>query len=127
MKKMKKILVVANSARSIVCSAKKAGYTVFAIDRFGDVDTSKCADKALYIGNTPADRLRELADSFGRVDAVILGPGYENLKFENALNNPSGVMEEAGDKSKLPQKLERMGFHTRKQFQPTGHRRLVSR
>lgn len=108
MKNIKNILVVANSARSIVCSAKKAGYTVFAIDRFGDVDTQKCADKSLFIGN--ADQLYEMAESLGMVDAVILGPGYENLKFKNTLNNPAIIMEKAGDKSKLPGKLERMGI-----------------
>ncbi len=98
-----KVLVIANSARSIVCSAKKAGYTVFALDRFGDVDTCICSDKARVFKSSR--ELHELAGTFGEVDAAILGPGYENLKFENILNNTPKVMEEISDKSKLPKKL----------------------
>ncbi|VVB95059.1 ATP-grasp domain protein [uncultured archaeon] len=98
-----KVLVIANSARIIVCSAKKAGYTVFALDFFGDVDTCICSDKARIFKSS--HELHELAGTFGEVDAAILGPGYENLKFKNILNNTPKVMEEVSDKSKLPKKL----------------------
>ncbi len=104
------VLVIANSARSIVCSAKKAGYTVFALDRFGDVDMRQCADKAELIHGGQENRMHELAESFGDVDAVILGHGFENLDFKNTLNNPKEVMEEVNDKSKLPRKLSSMGI-----------------
>jgi len=100
-----KVLVIANSARSIVCSAKKAGYTVFALDCFGDVDTCRCSDKAYILKHSHETELHELAGTFGETDAVILGPGYEKLKFKNTLNNPPAVMEEVNDKSKLPGKL----------------------
>jgi predicted ATP-grasp superfamily ATP-dependent carboligase len=105
-----KVLVIANSARSIVCSAKKAGYTVFALDRFGDVDTCKCSDKACVLKSSHGSELHELARNFGEVDAVILGPGYEKLKFKNILNNLPGVVEEVNDKSKLPKSLKSMGI-----------------
>ncbi len=98
-----KVLVIANSARSLVCSAKRAGYTVFALDRFGDVDTGCCSDKVRVFKD--GHELHELADCFGEVDAVILGPGYEKLKFKNILNNPPAIMYEVSDKSKLPGKL----------------------
>lgn len=105
-----KVLVIANSARSIVCSARRAGHTVYALDRFGDVDMRRCADKALFLESMPENKLHKLADSFGEVDAVILGPGYEHLKFENTFNNPPKVVEEVGNKSKLPKKLSSMGI-----------------
>lgn len=105
-----KVLVIANSARSIVCSAKKAGYTVFALDRFGDVDTCRCSDKAHVLKSSNETELRKLAESLGKVDAVVLGPGYEKLKFENTLNNSPTIMEEVNDKSKLPKKLKSMGI-----------------
>jgi predicted ATP-grasp superfamily ATP-dependent carboligase len=105
-----KVLVIANSARSIVCSAKKAGYTVFTLDRFGDVDTCNCSDKSLVFKSSQENELQELARPFGGSDAVILGPGYEKLKFKNVLNNPPAVMEEVSDKSKLPGKLLSMGI-----------------
>ncbi len=100
-----KVLVIANSARSIVCSAKKAGYTVFTLDRFGDVDTCRCSDRYLLFKTGQESELQELAGTFGEADTVILGPGYEKLKFRNVLSNPPAIMEEVSDKSKLPKKL----------------------
>ncbi len=105
-----KVLVIANNVRSIVCSAKRAGYTVYALDRFGDVDMRRCADRAELIGSSQESKLYEQAASFGEVDAVILGPGFEHLKFENILNNPREVVEEVSDKSKLPEKLKSIGI-----------------
>ncbi|MGB8218627.1 MAG: ATP-grasp domain-containing protein [Candidatus Methanoperedens sp.] len=103
-----KVLVIANSARSIVCSAKKAGYTVFTLDCFGDVDTCNCSDKSLVFKSGEENELQGLARTFGEADAVILGPGYEKLKFNNVLSNPPAVMEDVSDKSKLPKKLKSM-------------------
>jgi predicted ATP-grasp superfamily ATP-dependent carboligase len=103
-----KVLVIANTARGIVCSAKKAGYTVFTLDRFGDVDTCNSSDRYLLFKTCKESELQELARTFGEVDAVILGPGYEKLKFKNVLSNSPAVMEEVSDKSKLPGKLKSM-------------------
>lgn len=100
-----KVLVIGNSTRSIVCSAKKAGYTVYAIDHFGDVDMRRCADKTGFLHE---NGIYELADSFGEVDAVVLGPGFEKLAFKNILNNPPDVIDEVSDKSKIAKKLRSM-------------------
>lgn len=110
MKNQKKVLVIANNVRSIVCSAKKAGYTVYALDRFGDVDMRRCADRALFIESGQENKIHEQVKSFGEVDIVILGPGFEHLKFENIFNNPRDVAETVSDKSKLPEKLKSMGI-----------------
>ena len=107
---VKKVIVIGNSVRSIACSARRAGYTVYALDRFGDVDTQKCATKAQIIENMDDGELKRNIGSFGNADAIILGPGFEHLEFENALNNPEKIMEEAGNKSKLPKKLGSMGI-----------------
>lgn len=106
MKNISKVLVIANSARSIACSAKKAGYTVFAIDRFGDVDMRECADKSLLLEGDEETKIHKRAAAFGDVNAVILGPGFEHLKFKNIFNNPRDVMEKVNDKSRLPAELE---------------------
>lgn len=103
-----RVLVVCHSSRSIVCSAKKAGYTVYALDNFGDVDMYRCADKAELLGNAPEDRIYELALTFGDFDAVVLGPGFEKLRFRNILNNSLPVMEEVNDKLKIAKKFESM-------------------
>jgi predicted ATP-grasp superfamily ATP-dependent carboligase len=110
MKYVTKVIVIGNSVRSIACSARRAGYTVYAIDRFGDVDTQKCATKAQIIENMDEMELKRSIGSFGSADAIILGPGFEHLKFENALNNPEERMEAAGNKYKLPKKLGSMGI-----------------
>jgi predicted ATP-grasp superfamily ATP-dependent carboligase len=107
---VKTVIVIGNSVRSIACSARKAGYTVYALDRFGDVDMQKCATYTRIIGNMDERELRCNIGSFGAADAIVLGPGFEHLKFENALNNPKEIMEEAGNKSRLPKKLGSMGI-----------------
>lgn len=107
---VKKVIVIGNSVRSIACSAKRAGYTVYALDRFGDLDMQQCANKTKIIENMDEKELERNIGSFGGADAVILGPGFEHLKFENALNNTENIMEEAGNKSKLPKKLNMMGI-----------------
>lgn len=103
-----KVLIIGNSTRSIVCSAKKAGYTVYALDHFGDLDMRRWADKYELFDVLPLDKLHELIESFGKVDAVVLGPGFERLTLKNALNNPLKVMEEVNDKSKIAKKLKSM-------------------
>lgn len=102
-----KVLVISNSARSVACSAKKAGHIVCALDRFCDVDMLRCADKAAFLTE---NNLREHVESFGEIDAVILGPGFENLIFKNAFINSPRVIEEVSDKSMLPEKLKSMGI-----------------
>lgn len=110
MKTIKKVLVIGNNVRNIVCSARKAGYIVYAIDRFGDIDMQKCAGKVHILENIHENELEQLAGSFGDVDAVILGPGFEHLRLNNALNNSKEIMEAAGNKSKLPKKLHSLGI-----------------
>jgi len=110
MKTVKKVLVLGNSVRNIVCSARKAGYIVYALDRFGDVDTRKCANKTQILENIPGNELRKIVESFGDIDAIIPGPGFEKLKLKNTLSNPLKIIENAGDKSKLPEKMNSMGI-----------------
>src|SRR4030067_2386771 len=100
MKKVKKVLVLGNSVRNIACSARKAGYIVDAFDHFGDVDTRKCANKTQILENIPFNELRKIVESFGDIDAIIPGPGFENLELKNTLSNPLKIIEDAGDKSK---------------------------
>jgi hypothetical protein len=105
-----KVLVIGNSTRSVVCSAKRAGYTVYSLDRFNDVDMHECSDKSGLIGNTPVEKILELSASFGKVDAVVLGPGFEKLKFKNTLNNNLKVLEEVNNKLNIARKFVSMGL-----------------
>ena len=107
---IKKVLIIGNSVRNIACSARKAGYIVYALDRFGDVDMQECANKAQLLGNMSVNELQNMAGSFGDVDAIILGSGFETLNLKNTLNNTSKVTKDASDKSMLPNKLESLGI-----------------
>lgn len=104
------VLVIGNSTRNIVCSAKKAGYTVYALDNFCDIDMLKCADKAGAIEGLSDMEIYELARSFGDVDAVILGPGFERMKFNNILNNRPEIQEKVNDKLNIAHRLHQMGI-----------------
>ena len=105
----KKVLIIGNSARNIACSARRAGYIVYALDRFGDLDMQKCANKAQLLGNISG--LQDMVEStFGDADAIILGSGFENLELKNTLNNTPEIADKAGDKSKLPEKLDSLGI-----------------
>ena len=105
-----KILVIGNSTRSIVCSAKRAGHTVFSIDNFCDVDLKLCADSATPLEHATDSRIYELARKFGEIEGVILGTGFERLKFKNVLGNRTEVSDEVNDKLKLAKKLRALGI-----------------
>ncbi len=105
-----KILVIGKSTRGIVCSAKRAGYTVYALDQFGDVDMRRCADKAQLLDSALVNRVPELVNSFGEFDAVILGPGFERLKFKNILNNRLKIIEEVSDKLRIAKRFKSIGI-----------------
>jgi predicted ATP-grasp superfamily ATP-dependent carboligase len=105
-----KILVIGNSTRNIVCSAKRAGYTVYALDNFCDIDMQNCADKAFLIGNVPEKKINELVQTLGETDGVILGPGFEGLRFKKILGNRNSVARKVNDKLKLAKKLRSLGI-----------------
>ena len=105
-----KVLVIGNSTRSIVCSAKRAEHTVFSIDNFCDVDLNLCADTASPLEHATDSRIYELARTFGEIDGVILGTGFERLKFKNVLGNRIEVSGEVNDKLRLAKKLQTLGI-----------------
>jgi predicted ATP-grasp superfamily ATP-dependent carboligase len=94
----------------MVCSAKRAGCTVYALDNFCDVDMRNCADKAYLLENASRKKIYELAQTFGETDGVILGTGFEELKFQNILGNRNEVAQEVNNKLKLAKKLRSLGI-----------------
>ncbi len=105
-----KILVIGNSTRSIVCSAKRAGHTVFSLDNFCDVDLRNCADSAFLLKNASRKKIYKIAQTFGEMDGVILGPGFEKLEFKNVLGNCPDVAEKVNDKLNLEKMLHSLGI-----------------
>ncbi|HDN65696.1 MAG TPA: ATP-dependent carboligase, partial [Methanosarcinales archaeon] len=78
------ILVIGYSTRYIVCAGKRAGYTVYSLDHFGDVDLLRCADKYdCFDEIADNDELLGILDRLNwDFDAIILGTGFEYADLE---------------------------------------------
>ncbi|WP_440952080.1 ATP-grasp domain-containing protein [Methanococcoides sp. FTZ1] len=116
---LENVLVLGYSSRNIACSARKAGYNVYAIDAFCDMDlkenTVACqsllTDESIDIKNIDKKTILELIDNFDvSPDAIVLGSGFEELDLSDRswkiLNNDPDVMKKASDKSSLAKELE---------------------
>ncbi len=116
MNDIRRILIIGKNTRYVACSAKRAGYTVHVIDRFGDVDLRRCVD-----GVTVLDSHRDISDSKLNeylktldVDAVVLGTGFEtrNVKLSGRalLSNDPAVANRVSDKEWLAKELNKLGM-----------------
>ena len=120
---MQNILVIGFSTRNIVCSARRAGYTVYSIDSFQDLDLQKCAKAFASLECRSAEELHQLdpfriktqIDAFGvQFDAIVLGSGLETLDRSvfscPVLASLPDAIEKASNKLKLSKKLESLGI-----------------
>ena len=115
---IKKVLVIGYSTRYIVCSGKRAGYKMYAIDHFDDLDLLQCADFFLLCGESPLDipSEREMQDYIDELkiefDAIILGSLFERMKLDRffglVLNNGYEVMKKATNKAWVSEQLYRL-------------------
>lgn len=108
------ILIIGYSTRHIVCAAKRAGYTVYSLDHFGDVDLLRCADKYARFDEMPGDDdlLNHLGNMDWDFDAIVLGPGFEyvDLKGYHLLNNRVDITRSIGNKEFFARKMESLGL-----------------
>lgn len=106
-----RVLVAGYNTRHIVCSAKRAGYTVYALDHFGDIDLRMCADGVVTFDTIGSSReLMQHAQEF-EFDALVLGPGFENFRAPcDTLNNSPDIMDNVTDKAWLAEKLRKLGM-----------------
>ena len=109
-----KILIIGYSTRYLVCAGKRAGYTVYSLDHFGDVDLLRCADKYAWFDEIPGDDelLRVLDRLNWDFDAILLGTGFEyaNPEGYRVLNNQPETMRLAGNKRSVAEKIKSLGF-----------------
>ncbi|MGP8320594.1 MAG: ATP-grasp domain-containing protein [Methanosarcinaceae archaeon] len=123
MKYMKDVLIIGYSTRNIVCSARRAGYNVYSIDAFTDLDLVECSsgsrafdlDKNVDIKTISREKITELMDSLGvDFDAIVLGSGFEMMDLTSLsypiLNNSTRIMQEVSDKEKFAKKLVSMNM-----------------
>ena len=113
MAKIKKVLVIGYSTRYIACSGKRAGYDMYSIDHFDDIDLRRCSDVFLLGENIPSEKeIQDYIDDLKiEFDAIILGSGVERAKLSGLiLNNKNEVMWHVTDKSWLSDKLKRLNI-----------------
>jgi predicted ATP-grasp superfamily ATP-dependent carboligase len=120
---MKNILAIGYSSRNIVCSARRAGYNVYAIDAFCDMDLAGCAagSRTIDLGDQrnikqiDSEMIIGLIESFDvGFDAIVLGSGFEMMDLSHLpcpiLNNGPQVMQEVSDKERFAERLGTLGI-----------------
>jgi uncharacterized protein len=114
-----KVLVIGVNTRHIACSARRAGYTVYTLGRFNDVDLKACSDRSVIhdmpdVHDLDLPELIPIFRTLLPVDFIVLGPGFEHLGnwVEEitgnvpVLNNPSHIFTNISDKAWLAEKLK---------------------
>jgi predicted ATP-grasp superfamily ATP-dependent carboligase len=123
-----KILIIGVNTRHIACSAKRAGHMVYALDSFSDMDLEACCEKLITwdmpdLYNLDLIRIKTdlipLIRSILPVDAIVLGPGFEQQSDWikeitggkiSVLNNPSHVFTRVSDKINIARKLKNLNL-----------------
>jgi predicted ATP-grasp superfamily ATP-dependent carboligase len=114
------ILVIGFNTRHIVCSARRAGYTVYSISNFADQDLEGCSEKSIThdikdVHNIDLNELIPSIKALLPVDLLVLGPGFEHLgqwAYEiigsntPILNNHPDIITKVSDKIWLSGKLK---------------------
>jgi uncharacterized protein len=120
---MQNILVIGFSTRNIVCSARRAGYNVYSIDAFRDLDLQECAYASVLLEFRTAKKMHQLdfskikvkMDSFElKFDAIVpvsgLGMIDYNIFPSPCLTSSQDAVQKASDKRYLSKRLEALGI-----------------
>lgn len=105
------ILVVGYNARVMACPARRAGYKVYSLSHYDDLDLLRCVEKSFtFSGELPAD-IRPWLERL-EVDYVVLGSGFEGLDLPASLvlGNDPKVARNVIDKVWLAEKLNKLGI-----------------
>ncbi|WP_410507618.1 ATP-grasp domain-containing protein [Methanosarcina hadiensis] len=120
---MQNILVIGFDTRNIVCSARRAGYTVCSVDAFRDLDLQECAHASALLECRTSGELRQLdsdwitakMNDFGlEFDAIVPGSGMEALDPCSfpcpVLASSPEAAKKASNKLHLAERLEALGI-----------------
>lgn len=120
---MQNILAIGFDTRNIVCSAKRAGYTVCSIDAFRDLDLQECAYASSVLECRTSGELRQIdpnwiitkMNDFGLdFDAIVPGSGMEMLDPYSfpcpVLASSPEAVQKASNKLHLAKRLEALGI-----------------
>jgi len=104
------VLVVGYNSRVAACSAKRAGYTVYSLSHYNDLDLLHCVEKNTFFKEHPSS-LKPFLQEYD-VDYVVLGAGFEDADVPAArvLGNDPKIAHNVCDKVWLAGKLEELGI-----------------
>jgi|Deesub1362B_J571_1020462.scaffolds.fasta_scaffold00173_29 hypothetical protein len=108
-----KILVVGYDTRHVVSSGWRAGYEMYAIDAFCDVDLRRFSKGFLKFQEKPNEKdLLRIIKSFSvKFDAVVLNSGFERYRIPlKCLNDPEETRLLFTDKFKSNLVMESLGI-----------------
>ncbi|MGZ4885578.1 MAG: ATP-grasp domain-containing protein [Halobacteriota archaeon] len=115
--------MVGYNTRHIVCSAKRAGFSVEAVSHYEDNDLIKCGDTTHLTRDlspevrTDAD-YKSLKALLSRIsyDYAILSSGFETLDIPRVMGNPPSLTNFVNDKDRLRLKLESLDYPVPQHF-----------
>ena len=104
------ILVLGYNTRYIACSARRAGYKVYSVSHYDDIDLVNCVESLATFDDMP-----ENAEPWLKkydVDHIVLGSGFEDadIKPSLVLGNDPRIVKNVANKVWLAEKLEKMGI-----------------
>lgn len=110
------VLVIGYNARVIACSAKRAGYKVYSVSHYDDLDQARCSDRVEVFGDMPQD-LKPYIEMFNP-DYVTLGSGFEDADIDRSLvlGSDPKIAKDVTNKVWLAKKLEKLGIRQPKLY-----------
>lgn len=104
------VLVVGYNSRVAACSARRAGYKVYSLGHYDDLDLLRCVENSIRFEDHPAS-IRPFLKQFD-VDYVVLGAGFEDadVPASMVLGNDPKIAHDVCDKVWLAGKMEELGI-----------------
>ncbi|OFV67528.1 MAG: ATP-dependent carboligase [Candidatus Syntrophoarchaeum caldarius] len=114
---MEEVLIVGYTTRQIAQSAVNAGFRVFCLDHFLDLDLLEIVEASALLDEDAKDfGVGAFLDRLDReIDGIIIGSGCEGIRLDERLSrrvigNSPALMQKVSDKKYFGKKVIEMGF-----------------